>query len=294
MTRYALALAVRYRFDRPLASPAREVLRLIPADSHGVQRLVAADLRVSPQPLERREFTDFFGTRAIEVVLPAGASQMDFTLSARVDRADPGARLDLSVPLAGLAADQAGVLTLGADSPHHFAAPSPRIPPVPAILAFARKAAVGAPTARAAVLAVGGALHRAMAFDPRATAVDTPIAQAFSGRRGVCQDLSQILIAGLRGVGIPAAYVSGYLRTRPPPGKPRLAGADAMHAWVRAWTGARGGWVEYDPTNDCLAGADHIPIGHGRDYADAAPVTGALRLDGAQTGSHSVDLVALD
>ncbi len=63
-----------------------------------------------------------------------------------------------------------------------------------------------------------------------------------------------------------------------------------MHAWVRAWTGARGGWVDYDPTNACFAGVDHVTIGHGRDYSDTAPVTGMLRTDGAQRGSHSVDM----
>jgi len=294
VTLYALALTVRYRFDRPLASPAREVLRLVPADLPGVQRVLSSDLMITPKPVERRAFTDFFGSQATEVVMPAGTSEMVFALKARVDRQGPGAGLDLSTPRAGLAGEVSAQLGLGPDSPHHFLAPSPRIPQVPAILAFAQRAAHGAGTAQGVVRAVGGALHQTMTFDPRATHVDTPIATAFAGRRGVCQDLSQILIAGLRGLGIPAAYVSGFLRTTPPPGARRLQGADAMHAWVRAWTGARGGWVDYDPTNDCWAGAGHIVIGHGRDYADAAPVTGALRLDGAQSGGHTVDLEALE
>ena len=98
------------------------------------------------------------------------------------------------------------------------------------------------------------------------------------------------MIACLRGVGIPAGYVSGLLRTIPPPGKERLAGADAMHAWVRAWAGEEMGWVDYDPTNACFARNDHIDVGFGRDYDDVAPVTGRLRLDGRQSGSHSVDI----
>ena len=88
-----------------------------------------------------------------------------------------------------------------------------------------------------------------MRYDPDATEVDTPLAEAFAARHGVCQDFSHIMIAGLRSLGIPAGYVSGFLRTMPPPGKPRLEGADAMHAWVRAWCGAEAGWIEYDPTN---------------------------------------------
>ena len=95
------------------------------------------------------------------------------------------------------------------------------------------------------------------------------------------------MIAGLRGVGIPAGYVSGFLRTIPPKGKPRLEGADAMHAWVRVWCGQHAGWLEFDPTNAMLAGPDHITIGHGRDYADISPIVGVLRT----TGGHKTQAV---
>ena len=294
MTRYALTLRVHYRFDRPLAGPARQILRLEPAEVPGLQRVIRSALAVTPRPLERRSFTDFFGNRAVEVVVPPGTAELDFTVTAEVDRADPGALLDLSGDRAALASDLAGRTGLGPDSPHHVLSPSPRIPAVPDIAAFAARATDGAPTTRAAVIALGRALHAAMTFDAGATEVDTPIAQAFAGRRGVCQDFAQIMIAGLRSLGVPAAYVSGVLRTVPPPGQARLAGADAMHAWVRAWTGARGGWVDYDPTNAVVVGADHIEVAQGRDYGDCAPVTGSLRLDGAQSGYHSVDLEPLD
>jgi transglutaminase-like putative cysteine protease len=89
---------------------------------------------------------------------------------------------------------------------------------------------------------------------------------------------------------VPAGYVSGYLRTLPPPGKPRLEGADAMHAWVRAWCGPTTGWIEYDPTNDTPARADHIVVAYGRDYADVAPIRGILRLSGPQKSLQSVDV----
>ena len=101
------------------------------------------------------------------------------------------------------------------------------------------------------------------------------------------------MIAGLRALGIPAGYVSGFLRTQPPPGRPRLEGADAMHAWVRAWTGIEAGWTEYDPTNACFVSADHVVIGYGRDYSDTAPITGSLRLSGSQIGSHGVDIAEI-
>ncbi len=132
-----------------------------------------------------------------------------------------------------------------------------------------------------------------MSYDPDATEVDTPMADAFMARHGVCQDFSHIMISGLRSLGIPAGYVSGFLRTMPPPGKPRLEGADAMHAWVRAWCGADAGWIEYDPTNAISAGQDHIVVARGRDYSDVSPIKGVLRASGRQHTDLSVDVIPL-
>ena len=100
-----------------------------------------------------------------------------------------------------------------------------------------------------------------------------------------------MMIACLRGIGVPAGYVSGFLRTNPPPGQPRLEGADAMHAWVRAWCGWETGWIEFDPTNAVVAGTDHILVARGRDYGDVAPVKGVLRIAGAQKTEHAVDVI---
>ena len=101
------------------------------------------------------------------------------------------------------------------------------------------------------------------------------------------------MIAGLRGLGIPAGYVSGFLRTIPPPGKERLEGADAMHAWVRVWCGREAGWQEFDPTNGMRAGDDHITVGYGRDYSDVAPIVGVVKIAGGQAAEQSVDVIPL-
>lgn len=143
------------------------------------------------------------------------------------------------------------------------------------------------------VTGVNTALHRLMTYDPEATEVDTPLAEAFRLRRGVCQDYAHIMIAALREIGIPAGYVSGLLRTEPPPGQPRLEGADAMHAWIMAWCGADLGWVEFDPTNDLRVGTDHIVVARGRDYSDVAPVKGVLWTSGPQTTRQTVDVIPL-
>lgn len=292
MTLYALRLAIHYAFDRPTGA-GRQLFRILPAEVPGLQSLRHARVMLSPAPAERIEFNDFFGTRVIEVAMPPGLTELDLVLEAEVERQAPEPALDISPGLAQLQAQIAACRDIGARSPQHFLAPSRRIPPMPAVAGFAVDAVKGTETVQQAVQALGQALHKTMTFDAAATEVDTSPAHAFALRRGVCQDFAQIMVGGLRSIGIPAAYVAGYLRTLPPPGKPRLVGADAMHAWVRAWAGERTGWVDYDPTNACPARDDHIDVGFGRDYADVAPVTGMLRLDGSQTGSHSVDITEL-
>lgn len=139
-----------------------------------------------------------------------------------------------------------------------------------------------------------GAIYREFTYQPGATTSATPPHEAFGKRAGVCQDFAHIMIMGLRSMGIPAAYVSGYLRTVPPPGQARLVGADAMHAWVNVWCGQDAGWIGFDPTNDCLARQDHILIAMGRDYADVAPIDGIFIGAAPQKMDTSVDVEALE
>ncbi len=285
---YDLTARIGYAYDPPTAA-GRNLLRLHPADIPGRQRVIAAEVSARPAPQERADRRDFWGNAVAEMVFRKPAPATDFVLRARVERlADPEA-LDLSPPVAGLAREIEAVASLAPAAPHHFLGPSPRVALSPEITAFARAATAGAATVRMAVDALTRALHERMAFDAEATTVDTPPLAAFRQARGVCQDFAHVMIAGLRGLGVPAAYVSGFLRTTPPPGGRRLEGADAMHAWVRAWCGARMGWVEVDPTNDCPAGEGHIVVACGRDYDDVAPVQGVLRHSGAGRSDQSVD-----
>ena len=146
----------------------------------------------------------------------------------------------------------------------------------------------------AGIVASAASLMRAIngqfTYREGVTSSSTPPEQAFASREGVCQDFAHVMIMALRSHGIPAAYVSGYLRTLPPPGKPKLVGADAMHAWVNVWCGLDLGWIGFDPTNDCLAREDHILIGMGRDYADVSPIDGTFIGDAPQTMVSSVDV----
>ena len=112
-------------------------------------------------------------------------------------------------------------------------------------------------------------------FDATATDIGTPLAEVIEKKRGVCQDFTHLFLSCLRQHGLPAAYVSGYLLTKPPPGKPRLRGADAMHAWASVYVPDTG-WVDYDPTNACFTGAGHIVVARGRDYGDVSPTRGVF------------------
>jgi transglutaminase-like putative cysteine protease len=290
---YDLRLRISYGFDAPTGG-GRHHLRLHPATIPGVQRVLSSRITVAPAPAERSEFTDFFGNRVTDVAIPAGQDEIIFAAVARVERLARAPETDLSPPLSALGAELGAIRDLGSSAPLHYLGTSPRIRPWDEVRAYAAGMVAGAATLREAVRDLGLALHRDMAFDPEATTVDTSPEEAFEARSGVCQDFAQVMIAGLRGLGVPAAYVSGYLRTVPPPGKPRLEGADAMHAWVRAWCGRDAGWVEFDPTNAMFVGTDHIVVAQGRDYGDAAPVAGVLRLAGAQSSRQAVDVIARD
>ena len=114
-------------------------------------------------------------------------------------------------------------------------------------------------------------------FDPEATTVSTPVLDVLENKRGVCQDFAHLMIACLRALGLAARYVSGYLLTRPPPGKPRLIGADASHAWVSVYVpGSEYGWVDFDPTNNLLPDTEHITLSFGRDFSDISPLRGII------------------
>ncbi|MFM9865629.1 MAG: transglutaminase domain-containing protein [Micropepsaceae bacterium] len=289
---YDIGLRITYEYDRP-ANAGRHLLRLVPANLTGEQKVIASYLDIQPMVEERIDRMDFFGNATVEAAHRAPHEKIEFKLHCRVDRHVPERGFVSSPALRDLAAQIAAYTALDPTAPHHFAGRSPRVRPTPAMTAYA--AALVSPDMPVfeATQAITAALHRDIGFDAEATTVDTTPEEAFAGKRGVCQDYSHIMIACLRGIGVPAGYVSGFLRTIPPAGKERLAGADAMHAWVRAWCGTQAGWVEFDPTNNLLVGNDHIVIARGRDYADVAPVKGVLRTAGSQTTEQSVDVVPL-
>ncbi|MCF6367802.1 transglutaminase family protein [Rhizobium halophilum] len=291
--RYDLSLHMGYAYDVP-ASNARHMIRLLPLEIPGRQTLLDGSIDVSPSPEDMTTFTDFFGQPATSVLLRAPHRRLDIRMKARVLVEDCPVRPENWTTLRDLPKELAAIWSLDPASPHHLAAPGARTPYVPEIATFAGDMTQSEQTVREVAFALCDCIHREFAYDGNATTVDTTPQEAFRLRRGVCQDFAHVMIVALRSLGIPAGYVSGFLRTNPPPGQERLEGADAMHAWVRVWCGDAMGYVELDPTNNIAAGADHIVVAYGRDYADIAPVIGVLRGHGGQTIEQAVDVVPHD
>jgi transglutaminase-like putative cysteine protease len=289
---YAIRLTITHHYGQPAAN-GRHVIRVAPATLLGRQHLTTSLLDISPAPDSRADGTDFFGNRTVTCAHKAPHGDMSIQLTGHVEVTTPPPWHDRSPNLETLVGQWQQGRSLDPEAPLHFLGPTRRLTPDRAITAFAADIYDPGGSVAANVIAIGEALHRALTFDATATTVETDAAEAFQLRRGVCQDFTHIMILALQALGIPAAYVSGYLRTLPPEGGARLAGADAMHAWVRAWCGVEQGWIEYDPTNATLVGADHIVVGYGRDYTDIAPVSGYLRASGTQRNTQAVDVTVL-
>ncbi|MFC7290628.1 transglutaminase family protein [Hirschia litorea] len=286
---YEIAMTITYNYDHP-AVGGRHVLHLTPRQIDQIQEVEQSIVKVSPQPDEWEKHSDFFENTQIDIAFNQPHKTISFNVVSKITRFPIEPPTDTSPPLTDMKAEIKNIRTLGADSPHHFIGPSPRIKATHAVQDYASQLTANSQSTFEAVKTINHALYKDLKFDPSATNVDTPYELAFKNRHGVCQDFSHIMIACLRSLNIPAAYVSGYLRTNPPEGQDRLEGADAMHAWVRVWLGSRMGWLEFDPTNNLIVSEDHIVIGYGRDYSEISPIKGVLRSEGSQFSTQSVDV----
>ncbi|MEW6151154.1 MAG: transglutaminase family protein [Bradyrhizobium sp.] len=291
---YDIRHVTTYEYENPV-SFARCTLRLEPR-SGGGQELISHDVEIHPRPAERNQRRDFFGTLTESVTIEAAHRSLRIDSRSRVSVSrQPPARSAAGPSSWESIRDVAFEATsLGPSSPVGYVFASPLVPVLRPVSAYAAESfASGTGILEGAV----DLMHRIRSefrYDPKATVITTPLEEVFDKRHGVCQDFAHVMIAGLRGLGLPAAYVSGYLRTIPPPGQRRLQGADATHAWVSLWCGAELGWVDLDPTNDLLIGNDHIVLAVGRDFSDVSPVDGIIVGSPRQKLNVAVDVLLVE
>jgi transglutaminase-like putative cysteine protease len=272
-------------------SHAHHVLRLTPVSRDG-ERVQVAALQIIPEPVHRREALDFFGNRLTWIEIDEPHSEVTVNLSARVSVDQPDEVAPLSTPPWEQVRDEAcAVSEIGPLSPAHFLFPSRIVSLDPNIRDYIRQSFPPGRAILDAAIEVIKRIKADLVYEIGSTTPTTTPTMCFAQRRGVCQDFAHVMISGLRGIGLPAAYVSGYLRTVSLTDRPRLQGADAMHAWVMLWCGAQIGWIGLDPTNAVLASDAHVMLAFGRDYTDVAPMDGVILGSGDQRIAVSVNVI---
>jgi len=255
------------------------------------QRVKGHALLVNPAPTLRIEREDYYGNRVVLFDIEQEHEELTVHAKSTIDvAAREPADLPGSAPwetLAEAPATGGGALALEVV---RYACASRHTRPTLEIADYARKSF----SANRAVLLGAWDLvtriYHDFVFDTTATDISTPVTEVLRQRRGVCQDFSHLALACLRALRLPARYVSGYILTSPAPGLPRLAGADASHAWISVW-GPEAGWVDFDPTNGLMPRDEHITIAYGRDYDDVSPISGILLGGNEHSVSVGVDVL---
>ena len=285
---YEITHLTRYSYDA-MVELTTGVLRLAPRSGDG-QEVQRFEIVTDPVSRPMTERLDPFGNRVASLRIERPHRQLSIKASSRV-------RVNRMAPPAGspawesVAAEAIAMTSLDTDCPAIALYPSRRVALFDEATAYAKQSFTPARPIFEAATELARRIRTDFVYDPAATEVSTPAAEAFARRRGVCQDFAHIMIAAIRGVALPALYVSGYIRTIPPPGKERLAGADATHAWVSVWCGASLGWKDFDPTNATSVQNDHIVVARGRDYSDVSPIESMVLSSGRHRLEVEVDVV---
>ncbi len=271
---YRIIHKTTYTYKHPV-SFGDHVAYLIPR-TRPHQLCASHELLVTPVPIDLRERDDFFGNRVTYFTIDEPHEELMIEAQSRVvvdgaaspwpAQSPPWEEVVRAMP--------ADLSPEGLDA-YQYVFESPRIKPN---ALFAEYAQLSFPPGRPlseALLDLTNRIFTEFRFDSKATNVRTSPEEVLRLRKGVCQDFAQVQITCLRSLGLPARYVSGYLRTYPPPGRPRLIGADASHAWVSVYCPGTG-WLDVDPTNNVVPGDGHVTLAWGRDYGDVSPVRGII------------------
>ncbi len=266
----------RYEYSPPVKT-AQHMAHLKPLHD-GQQQLLRHHLAVSPEPAQQSEAVDVYGNSRAFFSLQSAHDELKVVAESVVVTSVP------ATPAASLPWEQARERLryhrdAAYDPASEFVFASPYVPRHDDFLAYARPSFTPERPLLNAAQDLMSRIHADFEYETEATEVNTPAIEALAMRKGVCQDFAHIMIACMRSLGLPARYVSGYLLTAPPPGKPRLVGSDASHAWVSVYlpgSTGQGQWYDLDPTNDRASGEDYVRLATGRDYSDLSPMRGVI------------------
>jgi transglutaminase-like putative cysteine protease len=291
MTQYAVRHRTTYTYGRDVAF-SRLVAHLAPRATSR-QQTHAFALTIAPMPLHAFSRPDYFGNRTDWFTIDGAHDVLDVLAESRVT-------VDAGAELAADAGPSWESVRAAIETPSDGAALDAvqyafdtRLTAVNAsVVAYARASFERDRPLLACVRDLNARIYRDFTYDGEATDTTTSVARAIELRAGVCQDFAHVGVACMRAMGLAARYVSGYLLTHPPPGKERLVGADASHAWFSAWIPPLG-WIDFDPTNDVLPRDEHITTAWGRDFADVSPIHGIVTGGSAQDIEVAVDVVPL-
>ena len=289
--RYRIRHRTQYTYEAH-ASVSKNVLYLQPRETQN-QKITQFQTTIHPAPNFRVTRKDAFGNLFEVITVESPHTQLDITTESTVKVTSPPALKPALTPsLEKMCEAVRRPLNDEALSAAEFTFASPMVPILESVHEWA---APSFPPNTPVLVGAIDLMHRlfeTFTYDSNATTVTTPVIDVFRTRRGVCQDFAHIMLSALRSCGLSARYVSGYLETIPPPGKPRLIGVDASHAWVSVFVGPHG-WVDLDPTNNLIPEERHVTLAYGRDYQDVTPVRGVILGGGAHHLSVSVDMAPL-
>lgn len=290
MTRFRVEHLTRYHYAHPVGLNYGEA-RLLPRDTPG-QRVLERQLEFDPAPDDFRERDDAWGNRVAWFISHRPHPFLSVTSRSLIERDVLPAPND-SPPWERVAARLLAARDEDAILAREFSLESPMIAPHADATDYARASFPAGRPLLEAVADLAARIHVEFQYRPNATEIDTPLSEVLQERHGVCQDFAHLALAGLRGLGLAARYVSGYLETQPPAGLPALEGADATHAWIGVWLPGQG-WHDFDPTNGVAAGSGHLTLAWGRDFGDVTPLKGVIHGGGTHTLEVGVTVTRLD
>ena len=288
--RYRVTHETIYTYEE-LVSICHNELRIEPRDT-GLQRRLDTALRIEPAPRATSSELDYFGNPTHFFTVEEPHHRMVLHAQSELELEAPSAEQPETLAWESLRDRVREDRSPDALAAFEMTFGSPLVPLAREFEAYARPCFPRGAELVPCVVELTHRIHTDFAYRPGATSVTTPVREVLLAREGVCQDFAHVQLACLRALGLPARYVSGYLHTRPAPGRQRLVGADASHAWVSVYCGDAG-WIDVDPTNDLLVSDQHLTLAWGRDYGDVSPIKGVILGSGGHTVDVGVDVERL-